>query len=160
MHTRLQFHIHRETCAWGLQWHRCLALSFPDGLLQAISAAGLSSALHHPAIHDPLLRDRVHALIGHSWAASTKQTYSAGIKRFISFCLANGIVTPRSPLLPASEITLLYSVGHLSQSVSYGTAKTYLASVSYLHVLFQIPFNMSRMHLLEKCLKGLKCLNG
>ena len=67
---------------------------------------------------------------------------------------------PRSPLLPASEITLLYFIGHLSQSVSYGTVKTYLASVSYLNVLFQIPFNMSRIHLLEKCLKGLKCLKG
>ena len=87
--------------------------------------------------------------------ASTKQTYAAGIKRFISFCLEKGIVTPCSPLLPATEITLLYFVGHLSQSVSYATVKTYLASVSYLHVIFQVPFNMGTMQLLEKCLKGL-----
>jgi hypothetical protein len=69
-------------------------------------------------------------------------------------------VTPRSPLLPATEITLLYFVGHLSKSVSYATVKTYLASVSYLHVIFQVPFDMGSMQLLEKCLKGLKCLQG
>lgn len=116
--------------------------------------------MRHPVIHDPKLRDRVYELIQHSWAASTKQTYAAGIKRFISFCLAEGIVTPSSPLLPATETTLLYFVGHLSQSVSYATVKTYLASVSHLHVIFQIPFDMGSMPLLEKCLKGLKCLKG
>ena len=31
-----------------------------------------------------------------------------------------------------------------------------MASISYLHVIFQIPFDMGRMQLLEKCLKGLK----
>ena len=64
------------------------------------------------------------------------------------------------PLLPATEITLLYFVGHLSQSVSYATVKTYLASVSYLHVIFQVPIDMGTMQLLEKCMKGLKCLKG
>jgi hypothetical protein len=49
----------------------------------------------------------VYQLIQHSWATSTKQTYAAGIKRFISFCLEKGIVTPCSSLLPATEITLL-----------------------------------------------------
>ena len=102
----------------------------------------------------------MYELIQHSWATSPKQTYATGIKRFISFCLEKGIVTPCSPLLPATEITLLYFVGHLSQSVSYATVKTYLASVSYLHVIFQVPFNMGTMQLLEKCLKGLKCLKG
>ena len=69
-------------------------------------------------------------------------------------------MTPRSPLLPATEITLLYFVGHLSKTVSYATVKTYMASISYLHVIFQIPFDMGRMQLLEKCLKGLKRLKG
>ena len=35
-----------------------------------------------------------------------------------------------------------------------------MASISYLHVIFQIPFDMGRMQLLEKCLKGLKRLKG
>ena len=35
-----------------------------------------------------------------------------------------------------------------------------MADISYLHVIFQIPFNMGRMQLLEKCLKGLKRLKG
>ncbi|XP_028406820.1 uncharacterized protein LOC114529267 [Dendronephthya gigantea] len=131
-----------------------------DGPLQTISAAGLSSALRHPSIHDSNLKNRVYELIQHSWAPSTKQTYAAGIKQFISFCLAKGIVTPCSPLLPATELTLLYFVGHLSKSVSYSTVKTYLASVSYLHVNFQIPFDMGSMQLLEKSLKGLKRLKG
>jgi hypothetical protein len=64
------------------------------------------------------------------------------------------------PLLPAPETTLLYFVGHLSQSVSYATVKTYLASMSYLHIIFQLPIDMGTMQLLEKCLKGLKCLKG
>ena len=92
--------------------------------------------------------------------SSTKHTYASGIKQFILFCLSKGIVTPRSPLLPATEITLLYFVGHLSKTVSYATVKTHMASISYLHVIFQIPFNMGRMQLLEKRVKGLKCLKG
>ena len=102
----------------------------------------------------------MYELIQNSWAPSTNQTYTTGIKQFIAFCLAQGIVTPRSPLLPITEITLLYFVGHLSKSVSYATVKTYLASVSHLHIIFQVPFNMGSMQLLEKCLKGLKCLKG
>lgn len=83
-----------------------------------------------------------------------------GIKQFISFCLSKGIVTPRTPLLPASEITLIYFVGHLSKSVSYATVKTYLASISHLHLIFRIPFEIGNMLLLEKSLKGLKRLKG
>ena len=111
----------------------------------------------HPVINDSNLRDRVYQLIQHSWATSTKQTYAAGIKRFISFCLEKGIVTPCSPLLPATEITLLCWT---FISYTYATVKRYLASVSYLHVIFQVLFNMGTMQLLEKCLKGLKCLKG
>ena len=69
-------------------------------------------------------------------------------------------MTPCSPLLPAAEITLLYFVAHLSKTVSNATVETYMASISYVHVIFQIPFNMGRMQLLEKCLKGLKRLKG
>ena len=82
------------------------------------------------------------------------------MKQIILFCLSKGIVTPRSPLLPATEITLLYFMGHLSKTVSYATVKTYMPSISYLHVIFQIPFNMGHMQLPEKCLKGLKRLKG
>ncbi len=32
--------------------------------------------------------------------------------------------------------------------------------MSYLHVIVQVPFDMGSMQLLEKCLKGLKCLQG
>ena len=116
--------------------------------------------MRHPTINDPILSDRVSELIRHSWATSTKQTYATGIKQFISFCLVKGIVTPSSPLLPATEITLLYFIGYLSQAVSYATVKTYLASVFYLHGIFQIPFNIGSMQLLEKSLKGLKRLKG
>lgn len=83
-----------------------------------------------------------------------------GIKQFISFCLNQGIVSPLTPLLPASETTLLYFVGHLSKTLSYATVKTYLAGVSHLHLLFNIPVNMGSMRLLEQSLKGLKCLKG
>ena len=106
------------------------------------------------------MKNRICELIQNSWASSTKHTYASGIKQFILFCLSKGIVTPRSPLLPATEITLLYFVGHLSKTVSYATVKTYMAGIWYLHVIFQIPFNMGSMQLLEKCLKGLKRLKG
>ena len=125
-----------------------------------VLATSLSSALRHPVLDDPNLKKRVSDLIQNSWASSTKHTYTSGIKQFILFCLSKGIVTPRLPLLPATEITLLYFVGHLSKTVSYTTVKTYIASISYLHVIFQIPFDMGRMQLLEKCLKDLKHLKG
>ena len=158
LHAAAQLFIHNKTCTWPRQWHCRFALLFSDGPLQAISAFGLSSALRHPVLDDPNLKKRVSDLIQNSWVSSTKHTYTSGIKQFILFCLSKGIVTPRSPLLPATEITLLYFVGHLSKTVSYATVKIYMASISYLHVNFQIPFDMGRMQLLEKCLKGLKRL--
>ena len=160
LHAATQLYVHSKTCTRPRQWHCSFALSFSAGLLQTISVVDLSSALRHPVIDDPNLKNHVRELIQNSWASSTKHTYASGIKQFILFCLSKGIVTPRSPLLPATEITLLYFMEHLSKTVSYATVKTYMASILYLHVIFQIPFNMGRMQLLEKCLKGLKCLKG
>ena len=46
-------------------------------------------------------------LLGASLAPATKHSYSVGQNHFISFCLMQGLISPSTPLLPTSEITLI-----------------------------------------------------
>lgn len=74
--------------------------------------------------------------------------------------MLRGIVTSGSPFLPASEITLVYFVAHLSDTVSFKTIKTYLAGVGHLHLLFNTPFGITKMPLLSQILRGVKRIQG
>lgn len=109
--------------------------------------------MYHPGIHDPVLTFRVQALFKNSWSATTHRTYASGIKRFIQFCLSQGIVTPRTPLVPTSETTLVYFVTQISSTLSYATIKNYLVGVAHLHVLFQLPIKMTYLKQILKAVK-------
>lgn len=91
---------------------------------------------------------------------TTRRTYSSGERQFIRFCLHHSLVSPDTPLLPSSETTLVHFATHLSNTVSYGTIKVYLAAVKNLHTEFGFPLDLTSMPLLYKTLRGMKCSQG
>ena len=71
----------------------------------------------------------------------------------------HGTVGPSNPLLPASELTLIYFVSHLAQTLSYKTVKLYLIGVQDLHRELDFPLHIHQMHRLQKVLTGIKRLS-
>ena len=77
------------------------------------------------------LQSQAQQFITLGLAPTTRSTYSAGWKRFTSFCAEFGLLST-----PASEHTLLLFVTSLAVSnLSYGTIKVYLSAVRHIHVL-------------------------
>ena len=74
--------------------------------------------LRQPSISDMNLTASVSRYLGACFAPATKRSYSVGQNHFISFCLMQGLISRSTPLLPASEITLIYFVSHLAKTVS------------------------------------------
>ena len=70
----------------------------------------------------------------------------------------HGLVDPSNPLLPASEITLMYFASHLTNTVSYETVKLYVVAVQDLHWELNFPLKLIEMHRLQKVLTGIKRL--
>ncbi|XP_078369095.1 uncharacterized protein LOC144653055 [Oculina patagonica] len=70
----------------------------------------------------------------------------------------HGLVGPSKPLLPASELTLIYFASHLAKKVTYETVKLYLVAVQDLHRELNFPLNTQKMHRLQKVLTGIKRL--
>jgi len=67
-----------------------------------------------------------------------------------------GLISPSMPLLPASEITLIYFVSHLAKTISYNTIKLYLFAVQDLHRQYKSPLKLPKMFRLQKALNGIK----
>ena len=74
----------------------------------------------------------------------------------LPFSLLRGIIGPSSPLLPASEITLIYFAAHLAKTICYNTIKLYLFAVRDLHRQHNFPLKLSKMYCLQKVLTGIK----
>ena len=70
----------------------------------------------------------------------------------------HGLVGPSNPLLPASEMTLIYFASHLAKTISYDTVKLYFVAVQDLHCELNFPLHINKMHRLQKVLTGIKCL--
>ena len=70
----------------------------------------------------------------------------------------HGLIGPSNPLLPATEITLMYFASHLANTVSYETVKLYLVAVQDLHRELNFPLKLTEMHRLQKVLTGIKRL--
>ncbi|XP_068689358.1 uncharacterized protein [Montipora foliosa] len=68
----------------------------------------------------------------------------------------HGLISPSTPLLPASEITLIYFVSHLAKTVSYNTIKLYLFAVQDLYRLHNFALKLPKMFRLQKVLNGIK----
>ena len=65
---------------------------------------------------------------------------------FITFCLLQCITGPSSPLLHASEITLIYFVVHLAETIWYNTIKLSQFEVQDLHRQHNLPLKLSKMY--------------
>ena len=92
-------------------------------------------------------------------AASTKQTYSAGEKRFIAFI---NLYRPQEVqnLLPASEETLMKFSAYLAKSIKHSSIKNYLAAVRHFHLRNGFPLDCKKMLRLQLVLRGIKRSQG
>ena len=92
-------------------------------------------------------------------AASTKQTYSAGEKRFIAFVK---LYRPHEGkhLLPASEETLVQFSAYLAKTIKHTSIKNYLAAVRHFHIRNGFPLDCQKMSRLQLVLRGIKRSQG
>ena len=92
-------------------------------------------------------------------AASTKQTYSAGEKRFIAFI---NLYRPQEVkhLLPASEETLMKFSAYLAKSIKHSSIKNYLAAVRHFHLRNGFSLDCKKMLRLQMVLRGIKRSQG
>ena len=72
----------------------------------------------------------------------------------------HGLVGTSNPLLPASEITLMYFASHLANTVSYETVKLYLVAVQDLDREPNFSLKLIEMHRSQKALTGIKRLTA
>ena len=120
----------------------------------------IASSMPDPSFPDQSLTVQAATYIFKSIATSTRLTYSTGERHFIQFCLSHKLISPQHPFLPAHESTLIHFVTHLSNTVSYGTIKVYLAAINNLHIEFGCPLDLSAMPVLHKTLRGIKLSHG
>ena len=126
-----------------------------DAVLNGLSQGFKIGFQGPPFISDINLTASVYRYFDASLAPATKRFYSVGQNHFISFCLMQGLISPSTPLLPASEITLIYFVSHLAKTVSYNTIKLYLFAVRDLHRKYNFPLKLPKMFRLQKVLNGI-----
>ena len=72
---------------------------------------------------------RLHSLQALGVAPSTRRTYRAGVRHYVSFCKLYDI-----PPWPASETTLRYYCVHAYRTLSHGSIMVYLAGVRHGHL--------------------------
>ena len=96
---------------------------------------------------------RVNALLSTALRPGTQHTYTSVQNRYIRFCTLYN-VTP----LPASELTLLRFIAHISTTVSSNSIPVYLAAVRSLHVINSYappPLTAPRVQLILKSLANI-----
>ena len=104
-----------------------------------LKAWGHMHGLYHCSISSGPWTAAVHHYFSALLASSTHRAYGVGQNYFIAFCLLQGIIGPSSPLLPASEITLIYFAAHLAKTICYTTIKLYPFAVQDLHKQHNFP---------------------
>ncbi len=124
------------------------------------SAAGSTcrSQPYRPPTVNTLSGDIQH-YINLSVALSTKQTYSAGEKRFIEFVAAFKQQSLEQ-CLPATEPLLTEFVAYLAKSIKYVSVKKHLAAVRHFHLCRDFQLNLQRMFKLQLVLRGIKRSHG
>ena len=105
------------------------------------------------------LRGDIQHYISLSIASSTKQTYSAGEKRYIDF-VTRFKQQSLEQCLPATEAILTEFVAFLAKSIKYASIKTYLAAVRHLHMRRGLQLNLPKMQQLQLVLRGIKRSHG
>lgn len=85
-------------------------------------------------------------------ARNTRHTYTTGVTQWENFCRENQFQP-----YPAPEYHLFLFVASLSlRSCSYGTAKTYLAGISFAHELRGLRISIKNMSVVQRALQGLR----
>ncbi len=79
---------------------------------------------------------KLHGILQAGYRPSTAKTYSSVQSRYWKFCSLYSLQA-----LPASELTILRFIAHLTPKVNHNSLQVYLAAVRALHVLngFQAP---------------------
>lgn len=80
------------------------------------------------------LDDRIHILVNRGIADNTRAVYQSGWRQYTKFCGKFGLST-----LPLTEYTLCQFATTLSESVSWGTIRSYLSALRF----FQISAGLS-----------------
>ncbi|CAB3978545.1 Retrovirus-related Pol poly from transposon 412 [Paramuricea clavata] len=112
-----------------------------------------------PVLFVENLKNDIEYYIDLSVAASTKQTYSAGEKRFIAFVK---LYRPHEGkhLLPASEETLVQFLAYLAKTIKHTSIKNYLAAVRHFPIQNGFPLDCQKMSRLQLVLRGIKRSQG
>jgi len=93
-----------------------------------------------------------------SVAASTKQTYTSGERRFLDFCTLH---SPRkSTPLPTNEETLIQYVAYLAKTIKHSSIKGYLAAVRHLHIRSGYDLDLKEFLRLQLICRGIKRSQG
>lgn len=88
-------------------------------------------AVTHSAANILQLQHQAQQFITLGLASATRATYSAGWKKFTTFCAETHITS-----MPASEHTLLLFATLMAAShISHGTIKVYLSAVRHMHIM-------------------------
>jgi len=148
--------VHCQSYPRAGQLYSWFSVPFSDGSLPLSGSQCFTHPLYHPSISNGHLTAAVHHYFGSSLASITHRAYSVGQNHFITFCLLQGIIGPSSPLLLASEITLIYFAVHLAKTICYNTIKLYLFAVQDLHRQHGFPLTLCKMYRLQKVLTGIK----
>jgi len=80
------------------------------------------------------LEAQCHNFLVQGLAASTRNSYASGQKKFYEFCTQLGKVHPSVSPCPADECTLCLFATFLANSVQHATIKVYLSAVRSLHI--------------------------
>ena len=93
-----------------------------------------------------------------SIAASTRQTYSSGEKRFLDFL---SLYRPASYHgFPVNEDTLILYVTHLARSIKHSSIKSYLAAVRHFHIREGYHLDLKSHLRLQLVCRGIKRAQG
>ena len=93
-----------------------------------------------------------------SIAASTKQTYSSGEKRFVDFLCLYRPASHHS--FPVTEDTLIQYVTYLARSIKHSSIKSYLAAVRHLHIREGYQLDLKSFLRLQLVCRGIKRAQG
>ena len=93
-----------------------------------------------------------------SVAASTKQTYTSGVRRFLDFCTLHS--PHRSIYLPTNEETLFQYVAYLAKTIKHSSIKGYLAAVRHLHIRSGYDLDLKKFLRLQLICRGIKRSQG
>ena len=93
-----------------------------------------------------------------SVAASTKQTYSSGERRFPEFCTFHS--PHKSTHLPTDEETLIQYAAYLAKTIKHSSIKGYLGAVRHLHIHLGYQLDLKKFLRLQLICRGIKRSQG